>query len=503
MSNSTPYPHDESADPLILDRLFIGGEWIAPKSGRMIESIDPATEKVWAHVAEADSDDIDLAVDAATAALHGPWHNYDPGERGRLLYRLAELVRENAESLSYWESRDNGKPHRDTRGEMQRAADWLTYYAGAADKLLGAQIPYKIGSLAYTRREPVGVVGAILPWNSPILLCCWKLGPALASGNTMIIKPAEQTPVSLIEFAKLVEKAGFPAGVVNVTPGYGKIAGAALVAHKGVNKISFTGHHETAIHIMRAASANLKRCSFECGGKSPFIVFDDAHLEKAISVAVHSAFRSTGQSCSLASRMFVQRSVYEKFADAVAERAGRIRVGPPMDEKTHIGPHTSAEQLDKSNSYIEMGRDSGARLLTGGGRPAHLKTGYYIEPTVFADVDPASRLAREEVFGPVLAIMPFDDEEEVIGLANSTDYGLVGGLWTSNISRAHRVAEQIQAGLVSVNTFRPVHWMLPYGGFKLSGIGRENGMDAFDEFTETKTIVVDLSSDIPPDPFAN
>jgi aldehyde dehydrogenase (NAD+) len=490
-------------DIFVRDRLFIGGEWVLPKSGRVIESIDPATEEVWAHIAEADAADIDAAVAAARSALAGPWSRLDPTRRGALLYRLAELVRQNASDLARIESRDNGKPLRDTLGEMQRAADWLTFFAGAADKLNGHQIPYSPQALAYTRREPVGVVAAILPWNSPVLLCCWKLGPALAAGNAIIIKPAEQTPASILEIGRLAAEAGFPAGVVNVVPGYGKIAGAALASHPGVNKISFTGHHSTAVKIMQAAAGNLKRCSFECGGKSPYIVFEDADLDRALSVAVHSAFRSTGQSCSLASRIFVQRPAYDRFAAGLAERAARIRVGHPLDERTHIGPHTSAEQLAKSQSYIELGRQSGATLLTGGGRPENLDKGYYIQPTVFRDVEPASRLAREEVFGPVLAVMPFDDEEEVIGLANSTDYGLVGGLWTRDVSRAHRVAARIEAGLVSVNTFRPVHYMLPYGGYKLSGIGRENGMDALDEFTETKTIVVDLSSATPPDPFAD
>jgi aldehyde dehydrogenase (NAD+) len=487
---------------LVRDRLYIGGEWAVPHSGRVIRSIDPSTEQVWAHVAEADEVDIDRAVSAARVALSGPWSRMEPTRRGAILYRLAQLLLANAKTLAEIESRDNGKPIRDTLGEMQRAADWLTFFAGAADKVNGAQIPFKPDMLAYTRREPVGVVGAILPWNSPILLCCWKLGPALAAGNTMVIKPAEQTPTSILELARLAEEAGVPPGVVNVCPGYGKIAGQALAAHPDVDKITFTGHHSTAIRIMKAAADNLKRCSFECGGKSPYIVFADADIGRALSVAVHSAFRSTGQSCSLASRVFVERPVYEEFAAAVAERAGRIRVGAPFDPKTHIGPHTSAEQLAKTQSYIRLGLESGARLMSGGARPQGLDTGYYIQPTVFSDVDPSTRLAREEVFGPVLAIMPFDTEEEVVGLANSTDYGLVGGLFTTDLARAHRVAARIEAGLVSVNTFRPVHWMLPYGGYKLSGIGRENSMQVMDQFTETKTVVIDLSTDMPADPFA-
>lgn len=490
-------------DTLLHDRLFIGGEWVAPRSGRMIESIDPASEEIWARVAEADARDVDDAVAAARKALSGPWSRYDPSKRGALIHKLATLLAQNADRIARIESRDNGKPLRDTRGEIQRAADWLTFFAGAADKLNGRQIPFRPDALAYTRREPVGVVAAILPWNSPILLCCWKLGPALATGNTVVVKPAEQTPASALEIARLAEQAGFPPGVINVVPGYGAVAGAALAAHGDVNKISFTGHHSTAIKIMKAASGNLKRCSFECGGKSPYIVFSDADFDRALSVAVHSAFRSTGQSCSLASRIFVERPIYEKFAGAIAERASRIRIGMPFDERTHIGPHTSAEQLAKTKRYIELGHEAGARLLTGGGRPAGFERGYFVEPTVFADLDHGSPLAREEVFGPVLSVMPFDSEDEVIALANDTDYGLVGGLWTSDVTRAHRVAMRIEAGLVSVNTFRPVHWMLPYGGYKLSGLGRENGIDAMEAFTEVKTIVVDLSDRMPPDPFAD
>ena len=354
--------------------------------------------------------------------------------------KLAELMRRDAKALAMLESRDNGKPLRETQGEVQRAADWITFFAGAADKINGEQIPFRPDALAYTRREPVGVVGAILPWNSPISLYSWKLGPALAAGNTVVLKPAEQTPVSALALGKLIEEAGFPAGVVNIVPGFGPIAGAALVAHPGVDKISFTGEHRTAQEIMRGASVNLKRCSFECGGKSPHILFADADLDKALVVATHGAFRSTGQSCSLGSRLFAQRSIYDAVVERMAERARRIRVGLPLDAKTHIGPQSSAEQLAKTKAYIALGREQGARLVTGGGRPAGLERGYFIEPTVFADVDNRSRLAQEEVFGPVLAIIPFDTEEEVIALANDVPYGLVAGLWTQDIGRGHRVA---------------------------------------------------------------
>lgn len=486
------------------DKIFVGGSWVRAHSGRVIESIDPSTEDVWAVVPEADEHDVGDAVAAARAAMQGPWGaSTTPTQRGAMLYRLAELVRRDGDKLAEIESRDNGKPIRDTRAEMVRAADWFTFFAGAADKVRGAQVPVSNSAHAYTRREPVGVVGAILPWNSPISLASWKLAPALAAGNAVVMKPAELTSASTLELAGLIAEAGFPAGVVNVVPGLGKVAGAALASHPDVDKVAFTGEHRTAQEIMKAAAGNLKRVSFECGGKSPYIVFADADLNRALTVAVHSAFRSTGQSCSLASRIFVERSVYENFARSLAERAARIRVGMPFDPRTHIGPHTSAQQRAKTKSFIDYGKSSGFRLLTGGGRPKGLERGYFVEPTVFADVDAASRLAQEEVFGPVLSVLPFDSEEEVVAMANGTRYGLVGGLWTSDVSRAHRVAAQIECGLVSVNTFRPILPTLPYGGFKLSGLGRENGVEVLDEYTETKSVYVDISTTEPKDPFAD
>lgn len=485
------------------DRLFIGGEWVTPHSGAHIASIDPSTEEVWTQVATADATDVDAAVAAARAAVEGKWGRATaPTQRGALLAKLAGLVRRDAQKLAEIESRDNGKPLKDTVGEMARAADWLNFFAGAADKLNGEQIPYHPDMLAYTRLEPVGVVAAILPWNSPILLASWKLGPALATGNAVILKPSEYTPTSMVALAALAQEAGFPAGAVNVLPGGGDV-GALLAAHKGVNKVSFTGSQGTATRIMQAAAGNLKRCAFECGGKSPFIVFADADLERALRIAVGSAFRSTGQSCSAASRIFVERPVYEQFAASLAERASRIRVGSQFDPRTHIGPQTSQMQLDKTQGYIALGLEAGAELLAGGKRPVGLERGYYIEPTVFAGADNRSRLAQEEIFGPVTAVMPFDSEDEAIALANDTSYGLVGGLWTSDVTRAHRVAVRIDSGLVSVNTFRPVHYMLPYGGYKLSGLGRENGFEAMRAFTETKAVVVDLTEAMPADPFGD
>jgi aldehyde dehydrogenase (NAD+) len=486
------------------DRLYIGGEWVAPHSARAIASIDPATEEVWAEVAEADDHDIDRAVDAAKAAMRGPWSTkITASQRGALLYKLAELVKRDGAKLAELESRDNGKPLRDTVGEVQRAVDWLVYFAGAADKIEGEQIPIRPNALAYTRREPV-------VWSAPscrgIRRSCSTPGRSdrrSPPATRWCSSPPSRPRSGALELAKLVAEAGFPAGVFNVVPGYGASAGAALAAHRGVNKISFTGSHATARKIMALAAGNLKRCTFECGGKSPHIVFADADVERALIVATQSAFRSTGQSCSLGSRLFVQRPLYAAFLERIAERARRIRVGQPLDRATHIGPQTSAEQLAKTERYIALGKEEGARLVTGGKRPKAFDRGYFIEPTVFADVDNASRLAQEEIFGPVLAVMPFDTEEEAVRLANEVEYGLVAGLWTSDVSRAHRMAAQIEAGLVTVNTFRTTHPMLPYGGYKMSGLGRENGMEAIHHFTEVKTVVVDFDAAPPADPFAD
>jgi (Z)-2-((N-methylformamido)methylene)-5-hydroxybutyrolactone dehydrogenase len=494
-----------SATPTLPDTTaqFIGGSHV-PSAGGLMDSIDPATEDVWAQVPEGTAEDVDAAVSAAREAQRGPWSQMTATSRGDVIRRLGDLLDRDADRLGWLETRDNGKILTETTQEVRRAASWLRYFAGAADKLEGAVIPYKPTAHAFTRLEPVGVVAAITPWNSPMSLYGWKLGPALATGNTVVLKPAETTSVSAYALAELAREAGLPDGVLNVVSGRGSVVGAALSSHDGVDKVTFTGSYATAQRIMQAASNGLKRVSFECGGKSPHLVFADADLERAALVATHSAFRSTGQSCSLGSRLLVQRPVFEQFVDEISARADRIRVGPPLDPATHIGPHSSAEQLAKTLGYIETGLKEGGELRAGGGRPEDLDRGYFVRPTVFTGLDNASsRLVREEVFGPVLTVLPFDDEEHAIAIANDTSYGLVAGLWTSDVSRAHRVAARLEAGLVSVNTFRPTHWTIPYGGYKQSGLGRENGLAALREYVEVKSIVIDYDDAPLVDPFAS
>lgn len=483
--------------------LYRAGQWVSPNSPAVISSVNPATEDVCVEIPRGDATDVARAAEAARQALDGPWASTSPAQRGLMLTRLADLLAANTRPLAEIETMENGKPIRDTIGEMGRSVAWLRYFGGHADGTRGSTVPLGPTTFAYTRREPVGVVGAILPWNSPLLLTMWKLAPALATGNTLVLKPSELTSASLLEFVKLIELAGFPPGVVNVVTGLGPEVGSALVDSDDIDKIAFTGEYTTAREIMRGAAGSLKRCTFECGGKSPLIVFDDADLERTLRILVHSSFRSTGQSCSLASRIFVQRPVYDEVCREVADRAKRIRVGDPLAPNTHIGPQTSLAQREKSLNYIAYAEEQGMRRLCGGGTPAGLTRGYYVEPTVYADVEHSSRLAQEEIFGPVLAMIPFETEKDAVALANDSRYGLVGGLFTRDLTRAHRVSAALRCGLVSVNTFRPIHAELPYGGFKLSGLGRENGLEVLNEYTEVKSVVIDLDETVPPDPFGD
>jgi len=485
------------------DRLFIGGEWVEPLDGGLRGSIDPATGESWGDVAYGGPADIDRAVAAARTAFEGPWRRMPGWERAALLRRLADLYATQVEALAQIESRDNGRALRESRGDIGLHSQYYHWFASLADKLGGRTIPMDDSVHAFTSRLPVGVVGTITPWNVPLMAAAWKLGPALAAGCTVVLKPAEQTPASSLALARLFEEAGFPPGVVNVVPGDGPTAGAHLVAHPGVDKIAFTGEGATAKTILKTGADTLKRFSFELGGKAPHIIFADADLEQALNAATGSAWALCGQSCALGSRVLVERPVYDRVVEEFRRRAAKVRVGMPLDPATHMGPQAHRQQLDKTLSYIGIGKDEGAELVTGGSRiGGEFAGGYFVEPTVFAGVSPAMRIAQEEIFGPVAAIIPFEGEDEAVAIANGTRYGLTAGLWTGDVGRAHRVANRIEAGMVWVNTYRYIRWSTPYGGFKASGWGRENGIEALDSYLETRTTIVSTTGAFA-DPFAN
>ncbi len=476
------------------DRLYIGGEWVAPIDGAVVETIDPATGKAWATIPFGSPKDIDRAVAAAKEALPG-WRKTPGWQRAALLRKFADLYAKFAPEMAILETKDCGRVIRESRVDVSNHAQWYQWFASLADKSTGDTIPFDDTVHAFTTKTPVGVVGCITPWNAPLLTVCWKLGPALAAGCTVVLKPAEQTSVTALELARLIHEAGFPAGVFNVVTGNGHDVGARLVAHPDVAKISFTGEGRTAKEIVKSGADTLKRFTFELGGKSPHIIFADADLEPALNAATASAWAVCGQSCALGSRVLVERKIYDKVVDTFRSRAKTVRVGMPLDEATHMGPQAHSEQLKKTLSYIDIGQSEGAELVTGGHRieAKGFEDGYFVEPTVFANVTNKMRIAREEIFGPVASIIPFDTEEEAIAIANDTTYGLTAGLWTQNNARAHRVSQQIEAGMVWVNTYRWIRWSTPYGGFKMSGWGRENGVDALAPYLETRTTVMGLT----------
>jgi aldehyde dehydrogenase (NAD+) len=477
------------------DRLFIGGEWTDAQDGARLATVHPATGDVLTEVAAAGAADVDAAVRAARSALvEKGWRRIDAADRGAILWRMADLIEERSALLARLEVLDNGKPIREASIDIRMAADAFRYYAGWATKLHGDTIPVRGNVLNYTLREPVGVVGAIIPWNFPLLMAAWKVAPALACGNTVVLKPAEQTPLTALELAAIGREAGLPPGVLNVVPGYGETAGAALVAHDGVDKVAFTGSTAVGRLIMRQAAESLKKVSLELGGKSPNIVLADADVEAASRGAFAGIFYNNGQCCTAGSRLLVHESVKDELLAKLAERAAKLQPGDPLDPKTRLGPVISQEQMERVLGYIEKGRNEGAELVTGGGRALFggEERGYWVQPTIFDGVQPSHTIACEEIFGPVLAVMTFRDEDEALALANETIYGLAAGVWTRDIGRAHRFARELQAGTVWLNTYHPLDTASPFGGYKQSGYGRELGEYALDLYTQIKSVWVDL-----------
>jgi len=480
---------------LMRKQLFINGEWRDAASGKTIDVINPATEEVIAAVPSADRSDVDAAVAAARAAFDGPWSKLSARDRGRLLWQLGEKLMAKADQVAALETLHNGKPIFESRQiEIPAAAECLQYYAGWADKIHGETIPVKGNYLTYTLREPVGVVAAIVPWNFPLLLTSWKVAPALACGNTVIVKPASQTPLTALALAEIAQEVGIPPGVLNVVTGPGSTVGQLLVEHPGIDKIAFTGDTTTGKTIMRGSAETLKHITLELGGKSPNIVFPDADLDAAVRGATTGIFYGKGEVCAAGSRLLVDRSIKNEFIDKVAARAKKMAPGDPMDPKTRLGAISSKKQLEADLRYIETAKKEGATLVAGGGR-ADIGTGkgYFLQPTVFANVTPEMTIAREEIFGPVLATIEFADVDEAIARANATSYGLAAAVWTRDIKKAHYVARRLQAGTVWINTYNTYDTAAPFGGYKQSGFGREMSVHALQHYTQVKSVWVDLN----------
>jgi aldehyde dehydrogenase (NAD+) len=486
---------------LVQHQMYIGGHWVDALSGEQFDSDNPFLARPWARIPRGCAMDVDLAVRAAHAAFtSGEWPALTASRRGALLRRLGDLVTERSRALAEVEVHDNGKLFAEMSMHTAYAAQWYHYYGGLADKIEGAVLPIdKPHTFNYTRYEPLGVVAAIVPWNSPLLLVAWKLAPALAAGNTVVIKPSEYASASTLAFMKLVEEAGFPPGVVNVVTGFGPEVGVPLVEHPLVAKVAFTGSDVTGQRIYEAAARGMKRVTMELGGKSPNIVFDDAEIDNAIKGVISGIFAATGQTCIAGSRLLVQRSLHDQFLEKLVAFARTATMGDPMSGDTQIGPVTNEAQFEKILQYIDIAKGEGATPVLGGGRAERPEcgSGWFVEPTIFTGVHNQMRIAQEEVFGPVLAVIPFEDEDEAIAIGNDVVYGLAAGVWTQNMRRALLMAERLQAGTVWINTYRAVSYLSPFGGYKRSGLGRESGQEMIKEYLQVKSVWISTATDVP------
>jgi betaine-aldehyde dehydrogenase len=474
-------------------RMYIGGEFVESRSNRWIPVHDPSTEEVIAEVPDASAADVDFAVTTARSAFDsGPWPQTTALERGRLLLRLAQKIRQESPRLAALETRNSGKPIAEAEYDIADVITCFEYYGGLANKVLGSVNPVPDNALSLSLREPLGVAGQIIPWNYPLLMAAWKLAPALAAGCTCVLKPAEQTPLTILEVARWFGEIGFPPGVINIVTGFGETAGAPLVSHPSTDKIAFTGSREVGIAILRSAADQVKRVTMELGGKSPNIFFADADFEAAVAGALFGVFINQGEVCSAGSRILVQRSIYSKFVEAISEGAKKIKLGPPLDRDTKMGPLISKEHYERVRSYQEIGKQE-AKLVAGGNRAKAFTSGFYVEPTIFADVDNNARIAREEIFGPVAAVIPFDQDADAVRIANDTQYGLAAAVWSRDIFRCLRTVKALRAGIVWVNHMQPTYVEAPWGGYKQSGFGRELGPWGIEEYLETKQVHINLN----------